>query len=126
MVGPTDAREDRLAALKALGLDPERPFTFTSQMTVKPEHVEAFTSALVANTRIAAGQPACHFIYANQSAADPTVFLMFERWNSLDEFEAQETLQPWFAAYIAETDPFHAAPRVVTAWLELAYDADAG
>ncbi|GAB3197342.1 hypothetical protein GCM10027062_08920 [Nocardioides hungaricus] len=126
MVDPTEGRADRLAALKALELDPTQPFTFTSQITVKMEHIDAFKTALVANTRIAARQPACHFIYANQSAADPRVFLMFERWSSLEEFEVQETLQPWFAAYIAATDPFHAAPKIVTAWLDLPYREDRG
>lgn len=126
MVEQTEGRPDRLAALKALVLDSGEPFTFTSQMTVKAEHVEDFKAALVANTRIAAAQPACHFIYANQSLADPTVFLMFERWSSLREFEAQETLQPWFAAYIAQTDPFHSAPRIVTAWRDLRYQDGPG
>jgi|GEM_PF-5699617 len=115
---------DRLAAVKSLGLDPNKPFTFTSQMTIKPEHIEDFKPLLKRNTELAVQQPACDFIYANQSIADPGVFLMFERWTSLIEFEQQETRQPWFAEYIAQTEYFHERPRIVTAWTDLGYGED--
>lgn len=114
-----DPPPDRLAPLRALGAETCAPFIYTSEMRIKPEHVEEFRERFAATTEIARAQPGCVFIEAHESFTEPGVFITYGKWESFKAFEEQESHQPWFRDYAAATADFHAADRVVRLWTPL-------
>jgi quinol monooxygenase YgiN len=95
------------------------PLTFTSRMTIDPDRVEFFKAELEACSRRALAEPSCRFMYANQSATDPNVFLMFEQWASQQAFERDELASEYFKKYWAATSSLHLSPLVGELWTPL-------
>lgn len=92
------------------------PYTFTSEMRVKPEHLEEFCAALEATVDLVRREPACLVVRAHQSPDDPTVFMMYEQWADRAAFVDEVMARDYYVAYKAATESFHREPRIVRVW----------
>lgn len=83
-------------------------FVLAVNIRVKPENVERFMMALVANAREARKEPGCRQFEALVDTSDPTKVLLFEVYDDEKAFEAHQQT-PHFKKYLAEVVPLLAS-----------------
>ena len=80
------------------------------QVQVKPECVEAFKAATLANARASVQEPGIARFYVMQQADDPTRFVLVEAYRTTDA-PAQHKETTHYATWRDTVAPMMAAPR---------------
>ncbi len=80
------------------------------QVQVKPECVEAFKAATLANARASVQEPGIARFDVMQQADDPTRFVLVEAYRTADA-PAQHKETPHYATWRDTVAPMMAAPR---------------
>ena len=83
-------------------------FVLAVNIRVKPENVDKFMAALLANAREARKEPGCRQFEALVDVADRTKVMLFEVYDDEKAFEAHQQT-PHFKKYLAEGVPLLAS-----------------
>jgi quinol monooxygenase YgiN len=82
----------------------------TVTIHVKPEHVEEFTAAMLANARGSRTEPGNLRFDVLHSEDDPAHFLLYEVYRDKDAIAAHRET-PHFKTWMATVEPWLAQPR---------------
>ena len=93
----------------------DRPITFHSRMTIRPEMVEPFLASISRLFDRVVDCPGCHFAYLAQATREPDTFMLFEQWTNKDALEDWKHTEA-FTTYWAETEPMYAKARIDQGW----------
>ena len=83
-------------------------FILAVDIRIKPENVDKFMAALLANAREARKEPGCRQFEALVDVSDPTKVLLFEVYDDDKAFEVHQQT-PHFKKYLAEAVPLLAS-----------------
>lgn len=93
-------------------------FVITVNVRVKPEYVDEFTDAILANARGARTEPGNIRFDVLQSPADPTEFLLYEVYRGEEDLRAHQQAEHYLA-WRAKVETWMAAPRKGTRYTPL-------
>ncbi|OJW08369.1 MAG: antibiotic biosynthesis monooxygenase [Planctomycetales bacterium 71-10] len=85
-------------------------FVVIANIQVKPESVEAFREACIANSRGSLQEPECLRFDVLQQQEDPTKFSLYEVYRRAEGFAAHKET-PHYAAWAEKAATMQAGPR---------------
>jgi quinol monooxygenase YgiN len=91
-------------------------FIMQVSIQVKPEYIEAFKTATLANGRGAVTESANHRFELFQQADDATRFMLLEIYDTPADLETHRQT-PHFQTWLATVQDMFVAPRTRTDWL---------
>jgi autoinducer 2-degrading protein len=85
-------------------------FVLSVSIYVKPEHVEEFIPAMLANARGSRGEPGNLRYDVLRDEDDPNHFMLYEVYRDADALDAHRGT-PHFQEWLATVEPWMAEPR---------------
>jgi quinol monooxygenase YgiN len=82
-------------AIKAQLKDGNKPFTLTVRLEIKPGTGSQFAAAFAPAIKASRKEKGCIHYELSQDVANPTVYLLYERWKSIADLEAHMNGRPY-------------------------------
>jgi quinol monooxygenase YgiN len=92
------------------------------QARVKPEHVDAFRRASMANAAGSLAEPGVARFDVLQNEEDPTRFMLIEAYRAREAVTAHKET-PHYRTWVEAVTPMMAEPRTRSWWMTVAPDA---
>jgi len=93
--------------------EPGIPLFINVTLTIKPERLEEYLSALREVLPAARAEPDCIYLHVGQSMNEPGVFVLSEGWRDLVEYRDKILQKPYFQAYLKISEGTYARPRII-------------
>lgn len=93
---------------------PGVPLFMNNTLTIAPERLEEFETALREVLPRARAEQCCLYLHAGQDVTDPTIIVLSEGWSDLREYRDVVMRKDYFQRYLATSEKAYARPRRVT------------